>query len=138
MAVATKARMREIISRVLAKLTADIEAERYCLGLCMRFHVEARRSILRAAVMGEVYMEEVYRIRAQVRHTQKYVMALHPPGAPYYLAGVAGPSTREGQLFRQRLLRRALRSLAPKPRAARATGTKKAPVRAKRSPRART
>lgn len=133
MAVTTKARMREIISHVLAGLTADIEAKRYCLGLCMRFSIEARRSNLHAATM-----EEVYRVHAQVQHTQKYVMALHPPGAPYYLAGVAGPSTREGQLFRRRLLRRALRSLAPKPRAARATGTKKAPARAKRSPRART
>lgn len=133
MTVATKARMREIISHVLAELTADIEAERYCRGLCMRFHLTADRLAPHTATA-----EEACRVRAQVRHAQAYVIALHPPGAPYYLAGVAEPSTREGQLFRQRLLRRALRSLAPKPRAARATGTKKAPVRAKRSPRART
>ncbi len=133
MAVATKARMREIISHVLAELTADIQAERYWFGLCTRFHQEAGRLAPHTATT-----EEVYRVRAQVRRAQAYVMALHPPGSPYYLAGVASPRTRTGQLFRQRLLRRALRSLAPKPRAARATGTKKAPARAKRSPRVRT
>lgn len=125
--------MREIISHVLAELTADIQAERYRFGLCTRFYLEADRLAPHTAVA-----EEVYRVRVQVHRAQAYVMALHPPGAPYYLAGVASPRTRTGQLFRQRLLRRALRSLAPKPRAARATGTKKAPARAKRSPRVRT